>query len=275
MYKKILLETKTDNKIYICRYINFIESCKDNNAKMYIKDGEFHHILPKSIFCEYKNFTLYSWNKVKLTLRQHFLAHWMLAKIFGGHQWFSFNQMRRWGGTSILYEYGRKYHKEEQRKLRLGIVATEITKEKMRLKRKNQIVVKDINGNKFATTTFDPKYISGELVPHQLGSRRDDIALKNLKEKNGIKGKKPFITFDGKQKWYKEEEGLLLGYKQGFLETTLQKNKDNRRRMWVTNIESKKIIRINPEDFDDKKYIRGRIGFEGFKYINSNRRKNG
>lgn len=66
-----------------------------------------------------------------------------------------------------------------------------------------------------------------------------------------------------------------MGYKQGFLETTLQKNKDNRRRMWVTNIESKKIIRINPEDFDDKKYIRGRIGFEGFKYINSNRRKNG
>ena len=40
---------------------------------------ETHHILPKSIFPEYKTC---KWNLVKLSARQHFIAHILLVKIF-------------------------------------------------------------------------------------------------------------------------------------------------------------------------------------------------
>jgi hypothetical protein len=49
---------------------------------------ETHHILPKAkdLFPEYKNLTIYSWNKIDLTARQHYLAHLLLWKAFGGSQ---------------------------------------------------------------------------------------------------------------------------------------------------------------------------------------------
>lgn len=63
------------NPHYLKRYLAFVLNCtsKPNNYT------EKHHILPKSLFPEYKTDLK---NLVKLTSRQHFVAHWILSKVF-------------------------------------------------------------------------------------------------------------------------------------------------------------------------------------------------
>lgn len=49
---------------------------------------EHHRICPKApdLFPQYSSFKLYPWNKAPLTPRQHFVAHLLLRKVFGGSQ---------------------------------------------------------------------------------------------------------------------------------------------------------------------------------------------
>lgn len=81
---KILYVSK--NAHYAQKYFNFIQSCSQNEVEGY---NETHHILPVSIFPEYKS---EKWNLVKLTARQHFIAHVLLAKAVGG-MWHAVNMM--------------------------------------------------------------------------------------------------------------------------------------------------------------------------------------
>lgn len=63
---------------HLNRYIEFIEVCKSNPPTGYC---EKHHILPRSLFPnEIDNPN----NIIKLSARQHFLAHMILAYTYGG-----------------------------------------------------------------------------------------------------------------------------------------------------------------------------------------------
>ena len=55
-------------------------------AKARILDGyvENHHILPKSLFPQFRNIRIHTWNKVQLTAREHFLCHKLLTKMVSG-----------------------------------------------------------------------------------------------------------------------------------------------------------------------------------------------
>lgn len=69
------------NQFQCERYIKFVKSCERKN----LITGEYvikHHILPQSIFPEYKNLHLYPENKCLLTPRQHAICHKMLTKCF-------------------------------------------------------------------------------------------------------------------------------------------------------------------------------------------------
>ena len=72
-----LLSSKPHNVHYLIRYCNFILKVRPTNNLT-----EKHHILPRSIFPEYKNFKKFSWNKVLLTERENKIAHKILAKVF-------------------------------------------------------------------------------------------------------------------------------------------------------------------------------------------------
>ena len=90
-----LLITKKHNPHYLTRYWKFITYCartEDSESKKFN-----HHILPKAkdLFPEYKSFKVYPWNKIVLTARQHFLAHWMLWKAYGGSQTKAFRFMNK------------------------------------------------------------------------------------------------------------------------------------------------------------------------------------
>lgn len=78
-----ILSSKDHNKHYLNRYIKFINSRKLRIIKETEKT-EIHHILPKAkdMFFEYKNLKKFDWNGAKLTLREHYIAHLLLHKIF-------------------------------------------------------------------------------------------------------------------------------------------------------------------------------------------------
>lgn len=81
---KIILQSKPHNNHYLNRYIKLLNAFITNNKNKNFK-GEYHHICPKSsdLFPEYSKS---KFNIVKLTYRQHFICHLLLAKIYGGSQ---------------------------------------------------------------------------------------------------------------------------------------------------------------------------------------------
>jgi len=96
----------------------YIDFCL-NNHNPALQEKENHHILPKSMFPEFKKLSLNPWNKSTLSIKNHIKAHFYLTEAISHHtQIFAFNQMRR-GLTkinnqedleelSILYESKRK-----------------------------------------------------------------------------------------------------------------------------------------------------------------------
>lgn len=79
------------------RYVRFIEHCRTQDTSQF-EETEDHHILPQSIYPEYSNFKEYPWNRVTLSHRQHFIAHWMLARALGGGMSYAFWKMANTNG---------------------------------------------------------------------------------------------------------------------------------------------------------------------------------
>lgn len=80
-----ILESKRHNPHYLKRYFNFILGCKNKNVNLSISIYvENHHICPKAndMFPEYGNNKIHTWNNIKLTAKQHFIAHHLLWKAF-------------------------------------------------------------------------------------------------------------------------------------------------------------------------------------------------
>lgn len=67
------------NNKYTRWYISIVEKAK--HRKLPKSETELHHILPKSIFPEYKNLKSYPENGVRLTFREHYICHWLLTKM--------------------------------------------------------------------------------------------------------------------------------------------------------------------------------------------------
>jgi hypothetical protein len=102
-------ESLVKNKRWFKRYLNFIEIFKlkeHYNSKKHHR----HHILPSSLFPEYKNLKENIWNEAILNHRAHLIAHFMLAKSLGGNMWYAYNNMNCHNVklSSKLYESGLK-----------------------------------------------------------------------------------------------------------------------------------------------------------------------
>ena len=91
---------------------------------------ESHHILPKSIYPEYKNLKDFPLNSVLLTAREHFICHILLMKHY-----------RKLNNKGAFFKMSRALHRLNSdgkhnskiyEKLRLNLSHTEETKEKMR-----------------------------------------------------------------------------------------------------------------------------------------------
>lgn len=91
------------NDHYWRRYLRFIESRKPFEGGY----AEMHHIYPRSLFPQLANDPK---NLIQLTAREHFIAHWILHKAFGGKMTMAFMYMkagaddRYWNLNSKAYE---------------------------------------------------------------------------------------------------------------------------------------------------------------------------
>lgn len=93
-----IFKTKTINAHYANRYLKFIKYCAAKNKEcLDFSFYENHHILPKakSMFPEFANLKRNPWNSVKLSPRQHFIAHWILWKACGKFMAYAFIGMKR------------------------------------------------------------------------------------------------------------------------------------------------------------------------------------
>lgn len=77
-----ILSTFEHNPHYLDRYIKFVLKYSEQNVNN--KNIERHHICPKAkhLFPQYKSFKENPWNLARLTYRQHYIAHWILSKVY-------------------------------------------------------------------------------------------------------------------------------------------------------------------------------------------------
>lgn len=116
MTTAILLErSNTHNRYMIQRYLKFISS----RPGVHIPGKtHLHHILPKAsdFYPEYRLISDHPWNGIHLTHREHFIAHWMLARAFPNTSqtrafYYMVNNLGK--RRSRLYESARQYHREK------------------------------------------------------------------------------------------------------------------------------------------------------------------
>ena len=136
MFENILLEKSPDVNIhYLKRYIRLMRIWNDIQ---HIGYTENHHILPKHMFPEYKNLKHYPWNGIKLTARQHIIAHYVLMKAYP----------KSWKlAQSVLRTYGQ-YHTNNSQHTR--IVAEARIQSSVRKKGLKQPPVSDFTRKKLS-----------------------------------------------------------------------------------------------------------------------------
>lgn len=156
-----ILSSKPNNPHYLKRYVKFISLHMNKSST-----GEKHHICPKAVdmFPEYLSFSEHPWNLAVLTLREHYIAHWLLFKAFGRSQGKAFHLMcnRTNSRNSKSYEIARNYQINEFKlsnlerlkngthnfltsnpggaNSRLGTHHTELTKNKIRNSLKGRVL---------------------------------------------------------------------------------------------------------------------------------------
>jgi hypothetical protein len=108
-------------------YDDLIAKCQARSSIEGYK--ERHHIVPKSL-----GGSNIPSNLVDLTAREHFVAHFLLAKLHGGNQWLSINRMRGNDDfyiNSRLYEVARREIAKATSLRFKGVAKSEETRAKM------------------------------------------------------------------------------------------------------------------------------------------------
>lgn len=162
-----ILASKPHNYHYLNRYVVFIRECQLKNVGL---SGytEKHHICPKSkhMFPEYKSFKQHPWNCVMLTARQHFVAHWILARAFGGGMWNAFKMMSKCR-TASQERYAIKTSRVYE-EIRKNMAVSEETRKKL-----SEIGVRN-SANKSASMSKKIWFNNGE-VSRRLDPETDDL----------------------------------------------------------------------------------------------------
>lgn len=244
-YEKVISESISLDNIYVMRYLKLINNAKNRKLQSN-RYHENHHIIPVAILPEYKKA---KWNIVILTGREHYIAHWILAKIYGGNMWFAFNMMSRIGHTSALYEYGRKHMAEQSSIMNTGRIKSEINRKAISARTKNTVVVRDSFGEMSRVSRDDPRYISGELVFYRTGSKHTEETKRRMGlARVGLPA--VAVTEETKKKLSKAVSGLI----------------------WITIKQTGVYKRVTSDKIDVNIHELGRVGFRGWDYINKRRK---
>ena len=218
-----ILASKPHNKHQLDRYFKFILACSQANSlktKEELGYTEKHHICPKAkdLFPEYASFKYFPWNKVILTGRQHFIAHWMLWKAYGGSQTNAF-----WFLSQFESFNAKTYNlvREDVKKKQTGRFVSQETREKQskslsglkRTPEQNAALSQRLKGKK-----QNPELIA-KRVAKNTGKKRSKESLEKMSKAQ--KGR--IITEETKQKLSELAKGRSAS------EKTKQKMKETKR----------------------------------------------
>jgi len=227
------------NNHYYNRYLKLLEHSRNNPPN----EGERHHIVPKCI-----GGTDEEENIILLGYREHYIAHYLLAKAYPDHQnlWYAFKMMKRvCEGKSVLYESARKYitrllkgDKERAKKISAALTGKIFTEEHC----------DNIKASKI-----------GEKNP-MYNKNHKDSTLEKMRE-NGLRGRKMYHHIEtGKNIYLKEEEEVPDDYQEGAGTSYREKQKIRKYSMkWFHDPETKEQMRLGHDELPPKGYIKGRI----------------
>lgn len=197
-----ILSSKPHNQHYLNRYIMFIQNCKLKNQLNKYEYMEKHHICPKAkdMFPEYKSLDIYSWNKIELTVRQHFIAHIILWKVFPytNSQTFALWAMKHKNKEKInskLYESLKKDHSLKITNLSKNMIHSDNSKLMRSKKMSNKIWITDgVQNMRISNTQIIPEnyYIGRSIIK---SVNRTEIS-KKFGKIAGDNNKNKVIAFD-------------------------------------------------------------------------------
>ena len=266
------------NQHYINRYNKFIDRCR-NRALDETSYCEFHHIVPLSHGGEDNDLNL-----IKLTGREHYIAHWILAKAYGGNMWFAFwmmnvdtrNKKLRYK-NSIAYEISRQNHSNEISKINKNMITCYDSKNKQYVKITTEEFYLDnlryshfskgkatykINGKNVVLDITDERIKTGEAVSIRCGYKHPENTILKIKEHSGVKNKRMISNDELNITCYIDiNDTLPDGYHYGPLMSTknklVKRNKNTFKHIkWITNGSDNKRIYINsPDDLPEGYYF--------------------
>lgn len=189
---------------YLKHYVTLVDSRK-SRALSKESGHEIHHIIPRCLGGEDEEFNL-----VKLSYREHLIAHKLLAKIF------SDNEKLQYAVGAMLIRYpDREKHRKH-------------------MKHHNPMFSKDTR--KKMSSTRKTKFASGELTPRELTKKERKMHSDRMKESNPMTNEpwknhtaSPVRVYytDGTQKdfLYMKEIFLITGVPYGTLKYMSRNNK--------------------------------------------------
>lgn len=209
----------THSQFYYQRYVKFIEFCKTSPKEGYT---ERHHIVPKSLGGEDNE-----QNLVRLTAREHFIAHWMLWKAYRNVQMaMAFNFMRQSpSSNSERYINSKTYKllKEQISKVLSESLSGEnhpFYGKRHSIKTKEKIA-KTLTGVKRSRDSVEKQFASrarNNCKPPMLGKKHSDkFKTEHSKRMSGSNnpmfGVKRFWVNDGVNNYlvYEVQEGMTRG----------------------------------------------------------------
>ena len=208
---------------WLRRYLKFIESFKKEKS---IKNKTHnHHILPRSLFPEYKNLKINKWNKAILTYREHYIAHYLLAKALGGNMWYAFNRMNNGKNknkfNSRLFAVFKKEHSIAVSKYMTfkNPMFNSETREKVKIsntgKKASQETKAKMSKNSYMKTD-EGRLQKSLMMKENNPNQREDVRIKISKAKLGQKHSQ-----ETKDKMSKSKTGLMVGLKHPKVQTIL------------------------------------------------------
>lgn len=236
--ENILREYEIKDDKSLIEYLNLVQCFSD----VVLEDGvysESHHICPKSMFKQYR---LSKWNLVKVPFDIHIELHRLLCLIYMNNECkraYHFisrhnmdDKIKRLTSNTYVGESNPSKRPDVRQKIsesKMGVERPDMKGKRyfgasedviedgltrMKDKLTNTVVVKDADGNRFRTSIFDEKYVSGEYKPFNLGlnsennsMKRKDVVDKVIAARNNKYEKYKTFTLD-------DIVDLLLGYHQ-------------------------------------------------------------
>lgn len=154
---------------WLKRYLLFLTKFDYTNAD----HTHRHHILPQKIYHQFSNFKDNPWNLSILSIRAHYLAHYMLARALGGNMWYAWNRMNNSNGyklNSKLYEIARIEHSK--------VVSVNMTKNNPMYNPKSVQKAREYHMGRKASEETKKKMSKSQSIAHNL----EKFFLRRLKK---------------------------------------------------------------------------------------------